>query len=291
MFLRKNWYIVMLPSKSFEREFQIKAYFVFGVAMYICFYHLISNAMLAQMQQPPFIFSETEFVYKWYLATGIPQFITAHGILASVFDISLLVSTVGFLLSKKRIFAILFTFAALNYFLTYNMVTGHHYHGLAGLLVISLPFWFKSEQRFNFGWEAVRYYLLYIFSSAALWKILRGSAFYHDQLSNILKQQQVNLLLQNPGSYKAHIAQLLIAHTDFSHALLLANVVLQLSFAIGFFTRKFDKYLFWFAILFVVANFFVMGILSMELLILDLTLLDWEKVEAYLIKKEIVTVE
>ena len=291
MFLRKNWYIVMLPSKSFEREFQIKAYFVFGVAMYICFYHLISNAMLAQMQQPPFIFSETEFVYKWYLATGVPQFITAHGILASVFDISLLVSTVGFLLSKKRIFAILFTFAALNYFLTYNMVTGHHYHGLVGLLVISMPFWFKSEQRFNFSWEAVRYYLLYIFSSAALWKIMRGSVFYHNQLSDILKAQQIDLLLQNPDNYKAHIAQYLIAHSDLTHALLIATVILQLVFIVGFFTRKFDMVLFALSIAFVIANYFVMGIVSFELLILNLTLLSWEKIEAFLIKKEIVTVE
>ncbi len=281
----------MLANKSFEREFQIKAYFVYGVAMYICFYHLISNAMLAQMQGPPFIFKDTEWVYQLYLATGIPQFITSHSVLSSVFDISLLVTTVGFLLSRNRIFAVLFTLAALNYFLTYNLVTGHHYHGLVGLLVISLPFWFKSEQRFNFSWEAVRYYFLYIFSSAGLWKVLRGSAFYHDQLSNILKQQQINLLLQNPSGYKAHVAQFLISHTGFSHALILANVVLQLSFAIGFFTKKFDRFLFWFAILFVAANLFVMGILSMELLILNLTLLNWEKVEAYLIKKEIVTVE
>jgi len=247
--------------------------------------------MLAQMQGPPFIFKDTEWVYQLYLATGIPQFITSHSVLSSVFDISLLVTTVGFLLSRNRIFAVLFTLAALNYFLTYNMVTGHHYHGLVGLLVISLPFWFKSEQRFNFSWEAVRYYFLYIFSSAGLWKVLRGSAFYHDQLSNILKQQQINLLLQNPSGYKAHVAQFLISHTGFSHALILANVVLQLSFAIGFFTKKFDRFLFWFAILFVAANLFVMGILSMELLILNLTLLNWEKVEAYLIKKEIVTVE
>ena len=281
----------MLPNKSFEREFQIKAYFVYGVAMYICFYHLISNAMLAQMQQPPFIFDDTEWVYQWYLATGIPQFVTSHSVLSSLFDISLLVTTVGFLLSKKRVFAVLFSFAALNYFLTYNLVTGHHYHGLIGLLVISIPFWFKSEQRFNFSWEAVRYYFLYLFSSAALWKLLRGSAFYHDQLSNILKQQQINLLLQNPAGYKAHIAQFLISHTDVSHAVLLVNVLVQASFAIGFFTRKFDKFLFWIAIVFVVANFLVMGILSMELLILNLTLLNWGKVEAWLIKKQVVTVE
>jgi hypothetical protein len=281
----------MLQNKSFEREYLIKAYFVFGFAMYICFYHLISNSMLAQLQQPAFIFEEKEWVYKLWLATSIPQFITAHSILSSVFDISLLVFTIGLLFSKRRIFAILFSLVALNYFMTYNMVTGHHYHGLAGLLVISIPFWFKGEERFNFSWEAVRYYLLYIFVSAALWKILRGSVFYHDQLSNILKEQQLNLLLQNPDSYKAHIAQYLISHTGAAHAVLIANVLVQLLFAIGFFTKKFDKVLFVLTIVFVVANFLVMGILSLELLILDLTLIDWHWMEVYLVKKEIVTIE
>ena len=281
----------MLPDKSFERELQIKAYFVFGVAMYICFYHLISNSMLAQMQRPPFIFEEKEWIYKLYLGTGIAQLITSSAVASSLFDISLLVFTIGFLLSKRTIFAVLFSLVALNYFMTYNMVTGHHYHGLVGLLVISMPFWFKSEQRFNFSWEAVRYYLLYIFSSAALWKIMRGSVFYHNQLSDILKAQQIDLLLQNPDNYKAHIAQYLIAHSDLTHALLIATVILQLVFIVGFFTRKFDMVLFALSIAFVIANYFVMGIVSFELLILNLTLLSWEKIEAFLIKKEIVTVE
>ena len=281
----------MLPGKSFERELQIKAYFVFGIAMYICFYHFISNSMLAQMQQPTFIFEQKEWVYQLFQASGIAQFITAHSLGSSVFDISLLIFTIAFLQSRKQIFAVLFSLVALNYFLTYNLVTGHHYHGLVGLLVISLPFWFKNEQRFNFAWEAARYYLLYIFASAALWKILRGSAFYHDQLSNILKAQAIDLLLQNPDNYKAHFAQYLISHTGISHVLLLANVVLQLSFLTGFFTKKYDMILFWLAITFVVANYYVMGIISFELLILNLTLLRWEPIEAYLIKKEIVTVE
>jgi len=247
--------------------------------------------MLAQMQHPPFIFEEKEWIYKWYLATSIPQFATSNSIISSLFDISLLVFTVGFLLSKKRIFAVLFSLVALNYFLTFNMVTGHHYHGMVGLLIISVPFWFKSEERFSFSWDAARYYLLYIFSSAALWKILRGSALYHDQLSNILKAQQIDLLLQNPDSFKAHIAQYLIANTGVSHALLIAVVVLQLAFITGFFTRKYDMVLFALSIAFVIANYWVMGIVSFELLILNLTLLNWEKIEAYLIKKEIVTNE
>jgi hypothetical protein len=279
----------MEQNKNFERQFQVKAYFVFGVAMYIFFYRLISNSMMAQMDRPPFIFGETESVYKLFLLTGIPQFLTSNSFIAALTDISILITTVAFLMKFKRILAILFSILVLNYFLTYNIVTGHHYHGLAGLLVITIPFWFKSEQRFNFAWEAVRYYFLYIFASAALWKIFRGSAFYQDQLSDILKSQQINLLLQNPDIFRAHVVEYLIANTGISHIILLANALLQLTFAIGFFTKKYDHLLFILAIVFVIANYFVMSIVSAELLILNLTLLNWDKVEAYLIKQGVVS--
>jgi hypothetical protein len=206
-------------------------------------------------------------------------------------DISILISTIAFLFSRQRIYAVLFTMLVLQYFLTYNIVTGHHYHGLIGVIVISMPFWFKNEKRFNLTWQMVRYYFLYIFASAALWKIMRGSAFYDEQLSNILRSQQINLLVQNPDSLKAHIAQYLIAHAGVSHIILLVNVLVQFYFIAGFFTRKLDSVLFVLAIIFVIANYYVMSILSAELLILNLTLLNWEKIDAYLLRKEIISIE
>ncbi len=139
--------------------------------------------------------------------------------------------------------------------------------------------------RFNLLWEGARYYLLYIFASAALWKIFRGSVFYQEQLSNILKHQQLDLLLQQSQSYQAHCVQYLIAHPEISHAVLIVNVVVQLCFAFGFFTKKFDSLLFILAIVFCAANYFVMGITSTELLVLNLTLLNWEKIEALLPNK------
>ena len=269
----------------------VKAYFVFGIAMYIFFYRMISNSMLSQMNHPIFLFGDKEWFYQIFISSGIAQFLTGNTLYAAVFDVSLLVFTVGFLLSGYRIYAMLFSLQVLIYFLTYNVVTGHHYHGLIGLLVITIPFWFKNEKKFAVMWEAARYYFLYLFASAALWKILRGSAFYQEQLSDILKSQQINLLLQNPQNYRAHIIQYMISHTAVSHVVLLIDVVLQLAFVIGFFTKKFDTILFVLAIVFCIGNYFVMSILSAELLILNLTLLDWQKVETYLLKKEIITAQ
>jgi hypothetical protein len=277
----------MQGSKSFEYSYKAKAYFVFGAAMYLFFYRLISSSMLSQMNRPPFLFAEKEWAYRLLLQSHIPQYITSHSFLAALLDVSLLITTIGFLLSLKRIFLIIFTGLCLFYFFTYNMVTGHHYHGLAGLIVITFTFWFQKEEKFNLAWEGARYYLLYIFSSAALWKIFRGSVFYQLQLSDILKSQQIDLLIQNPQTIKAHCVGYLIAHPETAHIILLANVLVQLSFLAGFFTRKFDSFLFVLAIIFCIANYYVMSILSAELLILNLTLLHWDKIEAYLKRKEI----
>ncbi|MES2621499.1 MAG: hypothetical protein V4615_11670 [Bacteroidota bacterium] len=230
------------------------------------------------MSQPPFIFEENEVVYKYFLFSGIPQFITSGSLVPALIDVCWYALPILFLLTNERIYAILFSIVTLIYFLTYNVAAAHHYHGLVGLLIVTIPFWTKKEERFHFLWEAARYYWLYIFASAALWKISRGTVFYADQLSNILKSQQINLLLQHPDTFKAHIAQYLIANPSTAHLVLIVNVLLQLSFSIGFFTKKFDTYLFWLAIIFSIANYYVMGIASFELLILNFTLMNWERI-------------
>ena len=57
-------------------------------------------------------------------------------------------------------------------------------------------------------------------------------------------------------------------------------MLVQLSFVVGFFTKKFGTMLFVLAIIFCAANYFVMSIVSIELLMLNLTLLNWEKMAA-----------
>ena len=268
----------MHSSESFEKELRLKTNFVFGFALLILYYRFISASILSAMSQPSFIFQEDEWVYKYFLLSGIPQFITSGSLVPALFDVCWYALPILFLLTTERIYAILFSIVTLLYFLTYNIAAAHHYHGLVGLLVITIPFWTKKQERFHFLWEAARYYWLYIFVSAALWKILRGSVFYTDQLSNILKSQQINLLLQHPDTFKAHVAQYLISNPSIAHFILILNVLIQLSFMIGFFTKKIDSYLFVLAIIFSIANYYVMGIVSFELLILNFTLMNWESV-------------
>lgn len=253
----------------------------FATALVILLARFFCQALLPQLgTNVPILFQEKEIFYKLYLNTGITQYIVSHYIIAAAFDVCLFFSAVFFIILRDRIFAVAFLVLSTIYFLSFNIITGHHYHSLIGVLVMIIPFLSKSEKRFGFLWEAARYYMLYVFASAALWKIMRGSVFHTEQLSSILMAQQLDLLLQNPDTLRADIASYFISHPQVSHILLMINIAVQLAFLIGFFTKKWDAFLFWLAIVFVVANYCIMGIISTDLLILNLTLLNWDKVHA-----------
>ena len=275
----------MIAARDFERELRIKAVAVYTAALVILLNRFFSRALLPQIGETFTDSCQTEFVYRILTQIGIVPFFLNHHWVSAVFDISLFFTPVFFLAFRKRVFAVAFTVLVTFYFLAYNITAFHHYHGLFAIVVVSIPFWSKSETRFNFLWEAVRYYWLYVFSSAAVWKILRGSVFYQEQLSNILKQQQLDLLLQQPESFRASIVQYLISNPEAGHAVLLINVAVQLLFAVGFFTKKFDALLFTLAVIFCAANYFVMNIVSVEMLILNLTLLNWSKINQRFLKE------
>lgn len=277
-----NGYIRMTSSEDFIKQYRLKAFFVFGVALLILLNRLWASSLFTGMKHPVFLFQQNEWAYQLFLQINIHQTITGHFLVALLFDLALFTTPALFIITLKRAYAIAFSGLLLIYFFTFNLVTGHHYHGLIAAIVITLPFWTSKEQHFNLLWQAARYYWLYIFVSAALWKILRGSIFYTEQLSNILQAQQLHLLLQKPDSPHAQMVQYLIANNTTAHAVLIINVLVQLSFLIGFFTKKFDHLLFALAFIFCLANYFVMSIVSVELLILNLTLLNWEKIAPFL---------
>jgi hypothetical protein len=269
----------MQPTKSFEKDYRLKATLVFSFALLLFFIRLMSNVLLSQIGTPPYLFQEHETVYKLFAQSGIAQFITSHYLLAALLDALLFFLPVVFIVTQKRLYVYAFSIIVFVYFMTFNIVTGHHYHGLVGVLVISIPFWSRNENRFSLLWEGARYYLLYVFASAGLWKLFRGSVFEVEQMANILKAQQLSLLLQSPDSIRAAIVQYLIANPQVSHGILIVNVILQLIFGLGFFTKQFDTALLFLSVLFVVANYFVMGIVSAELLILSITLLNFNRLQ------------
>jgi hypothetical protein len=126
-------------------------------------------------------------------------------------------------------------------------------------------------------WEAARYYFFFIFSSAALWKLSTGALWESGQMSSILMAQHVQGIYDYPATLATHFHSWLIVHGGVASGLLVAGFAIQLSFFGGFFTKKYDRIYLLLFVTFFALNYLLMHVVSIELFIFCLVLLDWDK--------------
>ena len=254
------------------RYFYLSCLLVFGI-------RFVSNTLFSQLSQPILIGPGIDNTYWLFHWLGIPHRATHSILWSAVLDILLfLVPVVASLRAGRRYFALLFSMLVLVYQITYSTYAIHHYHSLLGVLFLSIPFWFVG-QRFSFLWDAARYYFFFIFASAAIWKLSTGSLWAPGQMSSILMAQHAQTIYENPSSIFSQLHSYLIAHTGIAQVFLWAGFLIQLSFLGGFFTRKYDRIYLALFIAFFVINYLLMQIVSLDLFIYCLVLLDWNKIE------------
>ena len=227
------------------------------------------SLLLHQFALPKLIYPSIDNTYWIFHLMNIPKLIASNEVTLYLFDI-LLISCSFILLFKKnilisRIFFIIFFI----YFICVNTFSGHHSHMLVGILLCNSIFCFRSInvqiRHINF----LRYYLMFLMTSAALWKIGRGSIFDATHFSNILFNQN---LYYNPENLSS-LLQFLIAHKWVSQLIYIVATILELIFIVGFFTRKLDSLLLILFFVFFVSDYFIMGLNFSELSIIVLTLL------------------
>ena len=106
-------------------------------------------------------------------------------------------------------------------------------------LLFPIIFLTKKESSFYLLANGLRYYFFYLFTSAAIWKFTQHGVFNKQQLSNILLVQHKEILTAQVTTYQNFIYWL-INHASVSYTLYVAATLLELSFIIGFFTKKYD---------------------------------------------------
>jgi len=262
-----------------QAQIDIRArYFYLGCVL-IFAVRFVSSTLFSQLSQPVLIDPGIDNTYWLFHWLGIPHTVTHSVLWSAVLDILIfLLPIMASLIPGRRIVAFLFTVLVSIYQITYSTYAIHHYHSLLGVLFLSVPFWFGSGQRFTFVWEAARYYFFFIFSSAALWKLSSGALWEPSQMQAILMSQHAQTIYEYPDSMLTHFHSYLIAHADIARLFLLAGFAIQLSFFGGFFTKKFDRLYLALFVAFFIMNYFLMNIISFELFIFCLVLLDWDKI-------------
>lgn len=246
-----------------DKKTLLTVYFACYYAVFLFFF--IDSRLLSQYQPIFFNFNHdlTEFLL---LATGIPKWMIAHPASFLYADLLVLLAPaalLGFYIKKGRFslfLGVLFSFLLVFYLLLANIFWQVHHEPFILYVLLSVVFWTKSEKGFYTLLKGCRYYFLYIFVSAALWKLLRGGLFNGGEMSRILLLHHSDLLSGACDSLSCRVYFFLIDHPALSWWLYFGGVLLEGSFIIGFFTRRWDKVLLGFAVLFVVADLLVMRI-------------------------------
>ncbi len=254
---------------------------IFGWILLAILWRWMDASMLSQLESPVLGNVYKDLTFWLFQLLGVQAGLTAHMGIALVFDLVLTGSVVLALVRPASVwYPRIYCTAILFYFVTHTTYANHHYRPIIGLLFAGIPFVFRSLDRFIWSFQALRYYVLFLYTSAGLYKVFRGSWLNMDQMTSIIENTQLELLLTHGEGRHAQFFTLLLQYEWAGWTLFFACTVMETLFLIGFFTRRWDMALFCTAVTLHIGFYFTMGFFAFELIVLDLTLIPWNKLFA-----------
>ena len=250
----------------------------FGWTLCAFLWRALDHALLSQLQAPVLGNAANDLIFWLAEVLKIPQLLTGNRAIATVFDTILLTSSVLVMVRPRgSFFPKVHCISALIYVIVFSTWSNDHYRPILGLLFAGVPFIFGNLQRFNFAFQGMRYFVLFIYASAGLYKVVRGSWCNTEQMTGIIEGTQLELFLAAPESWHAQFFVWLLQHGTVSWLLFVLATVMEVAFIVGFFTRRYDTWLFIAAWTLHLGFWFTMRFFAFELIVLDLALLPWEK--------------
>ncbi|THU30442.1 hypothetical protein FAM09_30255 [Niastella caeni] len=251
---------------------------VFALLLGALVWSFFSNTLLHQLQKPVIKFPYVDPTYWIMHYLGIPELITGNFVMACTFDTALFASCIlSFMYPEKRLYCWSFIILYFIYFITFNTFGTHHTNHKIGFLFIAIPFTVADYKSFNFLWQGLRYFLLFAYADAFLWKLFRLSWLHPDQGLLIMKKNVAAFLYFEPNTLQAGLYRWSLQHPAWVNGAYLVGMLLEGLFIVGFFTRKFDHYLFILSILLPVGFYLMADANFFEFLILNLTLINFHK--------------
>ena len=248
----------------------------YAIYFYVCFIifsivRYFDGLFLFQIAENP-IRSPRVDPLVWFIQyLGLPKYMS-HPVVQFFFDGAIIllpiIILIRVLMNKKinRIADILVLFFGIYILMIYCFPT-LSIRKYLGLVLIPIAFIFRSKSRYLSYLEVMRYYVLFVFTSASIWKIARGVAWDPTHMQESLKVQHIDNFIHWPDHYITKIIAPIIDNPMYCSVLLLGAVVTQLLFGIGFFTKKYDKFLAALLILFIISDYLVMRIEYWEFIV------------------------
>ena len=254
---------------------------VIGLMLIFLFIRFFQHATPSGMASPPLFTIGLDITYWFYKLTNIPTPAIESPAGAILFDLLLFCSGIlAFIFPLRRAFIISFSVLVFIYGLSFNAYGMHHAHAFGGMMIVLIPFWFADHSGFYLLWQGIRYYTCYIYVASFIWKALVShTAFYWQQGTNTFKINLVEYLYHNPTGLLTSFYRWCIREDWFLNVGNLTIVLLEAAMLIGFFTKKWDRYLFWIPVWIHVTTYFFSDVMFLELLVLDISLLSISQIE------------
>jgi hypothetical protein len=255
---------------SLQKERIILTRLVFLFIFLSLTFRFFINTTPSHFLQPSLFLLRFDYTYWAYKLSPIPDVIIQNKTGAYIFDVLLFATCLlSILFPLKRIFIICFGCLFFVYTLSYNMYIVHHAHPLSVMTLITLPFWAAKKENWKLLWEGMRYYICFIYTASFIWKTIYGTSFFF--WNNGVNSAKLNLaeyIYHNPGSIISALLRYLISHPACLNIGNIIIVLLEGTMVIGFFTKKFDKYLMLLPVIIHIATYFFSDVFFIEMLVL-----------------------
>ena len=201
-----------------------------------------------------------DFFYWIINLVKLPSFIIGNRLIAILLDTATVVMLIALIIKPASLF--LFRTLFFLFFLFYiSFNTFHTHHNIQiGYSIVLFPFIFRKTVNFLIAWEFLRYYLLFFYFSAGLYKIIWGGYLDPGLMTYILKNQHAIYFYFDPNGLRQQVINYFLQHVYLSWILYLLAIIIELFPIIGFFSKKYDKTIFIFLVIFHIANWFFMDI-------------------------------
>jgi hypothetical protein len=250
---------------------------VFAWLFIILVYFFFTNSLMSQLQQPVLIYPGSDNTFWLFHILNIPQFVMQHYWPALIFDVVLTCSCiVCIIIPQQRLFTWITLVGVWILYIAFCSAAGKHYAQI-GYLLAPIPFIVIQPQKFDLLWNLFRYWVCFLYFSAGLYKIYYGGFGYPDNMSNILLQDNAEWFVFNTkGAYYQGVSYL-IEHPVISQWFYRIATFFDLAMMIGFFSRRFDKWLLAGLLFFHIGNFFLLHISFVEQSLIFAAFLPWQK--------------
>jgi len=252
----------------------VRIIFIFILTSFIFRYY--NHVMLHQLRQPVIFKTDADYAYWFYHLANFKKIIIYNSSGALAFDYLLTgLCIICILFPAQNYPIIMFSILYPLYFLSYNTFVTIHTGTMDGILLITFAFWSVKETTFTILWQALRYYTISIYVMAFFYKVfIYASIFSVSQPIAILKVNQALYLYLNPNTFFADCMYWFLQHPLLLYTGYILCVLLQGCMALGFFTKKYDNFLFFIPVIFHISTYIFVDVCYFELLILNLTFIS-----------------